>query len=100
MANMDSSTYAHHVPALGSINLDHVAHFVPDMEGASRTLDELGFILTPFSPQANKNEKGELVPAGTANRCAMFEQGFLEILTPIADTPLAGQLRAAIARHS
>jgi len=88
------------VPAPGTINLDHVAHFVPDMDAASRALDELGFVLTPFSPQMNRNEKGEAVPAGTANRVAMLERGYFEILTPTADTPLAKQLRDAIARHA
>lgn len=100
MANMDSPDYTQHVPAPGTINLDHVAHFVPDMGAAERALEALGFVLTPFSPQMNKNEKGETVPAGTANRCVMLERGYFEILTPIADTPLANQLRAAIARHA
>ncbi|HVF79362.1 MAG TPA: VOC family protein, partial [Solirubrobacteraceae bacterium] len=91
---------AQNLPAPGTINLDHVAHFVPHMDAASTSLDELGFILTPFSPQSNRNEKGEVVPAGTANRVAMLERGYFEILTPIADTPLAKQLRDAMTRHS
>ncbi len=86
-------------PAPGTLNLDHVAHFVTDMDAASNSLDELGFVLTPFSPQSNRNAQGEAVPAGTANRVAMLERGYFEILTPIADTPLAKQLRDAIARH-
>ena len=90
---------AQNTPAPGTLNLDHVAHFVPDMDAASSALDELGFVLTPFSPQSNRNEKGEAVPAGTANRVAMLERGYFEILTPIADTPLAKQLRDAMAHH-
>lgn len=88
------------VPPPGTLNLDHVAHFVPDMDAASRALEELGFVLTPLSPQMNRNEKGEAVPAGTANRVAMLERGYFEILVPIADTPLAQQLRDAMARHA
>ena len=49
---------ARQVPSPGTINLDHVAHFVPDMGAAERALEALGFVLTPFSPQMNKNEKG------------------------------------------
>ncbi len=89
---------AQNTPAPGTLNLDHVAHFVPDMDAASSSLDELGFVLTPFSPQWNRNERGELVPAGTANRVAMLERGYFEILVPTADTPLAKQLRDAMAR--
>jgi len=88
------------VPPLGTLNLDHVAHFVPDRDAASAVLEKLGFVLTPFSPQFNRDAAGELVPAGTGNRCAMFAKGFVEFLTPTADTPLAAQLRTAIARYT
>jgi hypothetical protein len=102
MANQNptDSTPAQHVPPPGTLNLDHVAHFVPDRDAASAALEKLGFVLTPFSPQFNRDAAGELVPAGTGNRCAMFAKGFVEFLTPTADTPLAAQLRTAIARYT
>ncbi|HYC46703.1 MAG TPA: VOC family protein [Burkholderiales bacterium] len=82
------------------LDLDHVAHFVPEVEPASRALEALGFTLTPFSPQSHRLQPdGPLVPAGTGNRCVMFESGYLEFLTPTGDTPVADQLRAAIARY-
>lgn len=88
------------VPVPGTINLDHVAHFVPDIDAASRALGELGFTLTPFSPQMTKNDAGQAVPAGAGNRCVMLESGYLEFLTPTSDTPVAAQIRAAIGRHT
>ena len=39
------------------------------------------------------------MPAGTGNRCVMLRAGYIEFLTPVADTPLAAQLRTAIARY-
>lgn len=87
-------------PPAGRLVLDHVAHFVPDMGSAERALGALGFVLTPFSEQSLRNEEGTLVPAGSANRCVMLDSGYLEILAPIADTPNARLLRAAMARHT
>lgn len=87
-------------PARGEINVDHAAHFVPDIDAAGLSLERLGFTLTPFSPQSHRLAPGApLVPAGTGNRCVMLRAGYLEFLTPTADTPIANQLRAAIARY-
>src|SRR4051794_35152490 len=101
----DGDTFAARVaqaqaPGAGSINIDHVAHFVPDIDAASTALDQLGFTLTPFSLQSHRLEaNGPLVPAGAGNRCIMLERGYLELLTPTADTPVADQLRSAIGRY-
>jgi hypothetical protein len=89
------------VPAPGELNVDHVGHFVPDIDAASAALERLGFTLTPFSVQSHQlTADGPLVPAGTGNRCVMFERGYLEILTAIGDTPAADQLRAAMHRFT
>jgi len=88
------------VPAPGTLNVDHVAHFVPHIDAASAALEQLGFTLTPFSAQSYRPEPGgPLVPAGSGNRCVMLEQGYLEFLTPTGDTPVATQLRTAIQRY-
>ncbi|MBI3453130.1 MAG: VOC family protein, partial [Rhodospirillales bacterium] len=88
-------------PAAGRLTLDHCAHFVPDIERASAALARLGFTLTPFSAQHHRMTPSEpLVPAGTGNRCIMLRRGYLEFLTPTADTPIAGRLRAAIHRYT
>ncbi|MBM3344134.1 MAG: VOC family protein [Betaproteobacteria bacterium] len=83
------------------LNIDHVAHFVPESEAAATALTQLGFTLTPFSAQSHRTEAGgPLVPAGTGNRCVMLRQGYVEFLTPTHDTPNAQQLRTAIARYT
>ncbi|MBM3359149.1 MAG: VOC family protein [Betaproteobacteria bacterium] len=88
------------VPAAGELSLDHVAHFVPHVEAASASLEKLGFTATPFSAHSHRLEPGgPLTPAGAGNVCVMLERGYLEIVTPTADTPLATQLRTAIRRH-
>jgi hypothetical protein len=86
------------LPEPGAVFLDHVAHFVPEMEAAAAALERCGFRLTPFTAQTNRVD-GRPVPAGTGNRCAMLRQGYVEILTATADTELARQLRERIADH-
>ena len=88
-------------PRAGKLSLDHVAHFVPDIDAASTAFQALGFTLTPFSAQMHRLEDGgPLVPAGAGNRCVMLERGYIECLTPTADTVIADQLNAAIARYT
>ena len=87
-------------PCAGKLNLDHVAHFVPDIDAASAAFEALGYTLTPFSAQMQRNEAGELVSAGAGNRCIMLERGYLECLTPTGDTVIGRQLSEAIARYT
>ena len=75
--------------------------FVADIARASEAFARLGFPLTPFTIHRNRDAAGGLVPTGTANRCAMLERGYLEILTDVEglDTPFTRAHRAAIARY-
>jgi glyoxalase-like protein len=70
----------------GDLWVDHLAHFVPDLDAAARLLQKLGLSSTPVSHHQVSGK-----PAGTANRCVMLEQGYLEILCPTLyyDNPLA-----------
>jgi hypothetical protein len=86
------------LPPPGAVFLDHVAHFVPEMDAAAVALERCGFRLTPLTAQTNR-VNGKPVPAGTGNRCAMLRQGYVEILTATADTELARQLRERVADH-
>ncbi len=90
------------LPPPGAVFLDHIAHFVPEMDPAAAALERCGFRLTPFTAQTNRVD-GRPVPAGTGNRCAMLRQGYVEILTavptPSGDTELAQQLRERVADH-
>jgi len=51
-------------PPAGSLVLDHVSHFVARIDDAARTLQSLGFALTPPSVQMLRDARGESVPAG------------------------------------
>jgi hypothetical protein len=88
------SIAAQQVPSPGSLVLDHVAHFVPNLAQARKALDALGFAVTPES--AHRTQDG---PAGSSNVCVMLEHGYLEILAPTMDTPNAQQIRAAMQRY-
>jgi hypothetical protein len=87
-------------PPTGEINLDHIAHFVPDPEACRQALTGLGFSPTPFSLQQHRMAPGmQLTPAGTGNHCVMLREGYLEFLAPMAATPVAEQLRTAMRRY-
>lgn len=81
-------------PAPGELVLDHLAHFVPDLDAAARLLEKLGLSSTPVSHHQIAGK-----PAGTSNRCVMLEQGYLEILCPKLDTPHAQRVRNLMARY-
>jgi hypothetical protein len=81
-------------PAPGDLCIDHLGHFVPDLDEAARLLDKLGLSSTPVSHHRISGK-----PAGTSNRCVMLEQGYLEILCPTLDTPHAQRVRGLMARY-
>jgi len=81
-------------PPPGSLFLDHVSHFVPDLGAAGTLLEALGFAVTPVSAQVTQDG-----PAGTSNRCVMLHDGYLEFLAPTADTPNAKRLRKSMKRY-
>jgi hypothetical protein len=81
-------------PAPGELCVDHLAHFVPDLDAAARLLEKVGLAATPESAHRIGG-----APAGTSNRCVMLEQGYLEILCPTLDTPHAQRVRGLMARY-
>jgi len=88
------------LPRGEEIFLDHVGHFVPDPEAASRALARAGFAPTPASIQSNPDPAGGApMLTGTGNVTAMFARGYIEVLFKTADTPLGRELDAALARY-
>lgn len=81
-------------PPPGRLYLDHVSHFVPDLEAVRMLLEALGFAVTPLSAQVTQDG-----PAGTSNRCVMLAEGYLEFLTPTMDTPNAARMRKSMKRY-
>ncbi|HEX2333799.1 MAG TPA: VOC family protein, partial [Burkholderiales bacterium] len=76
-------------PPAGELCLDHLAHFVPDLDAAAAVWEKLGLKVTPVSVHQVSGK-----PAGTSNRCVMFEEGYIELLAPTLDTSHAGRVRA------
>jgi Glyoxalase-like domain len=87
------------LPRDDEIFLDHLAHFVPDAEAASRALARAGFAPTPISVQVNPDSEGAPRPTGTGNITAMFTRGYIEILFKTSESPLAREFVAGLARH-
>jgi hypothetical protein len=82
-------------PAPGELFVDHVSHFVADLDAAARAFEALGLRVTPVSIQ--KTQEGAL---GASNRCVMLEEGYIELLSPTHDTPSAQRLRAHMAKYT
>jgi hypothetical protein len=76
------------VPPPGELCIDHLGHFVPDLNAAAKVFEDVGMVATPISHHQVGGK-----PAGTSNRCVMFEEGYIEILAPTADTPNARRVR-------
>jgi hypothetical protein len=87
------------LPVGEEIFLDHVGHFVRDVEAATRALIRAGFAPTPKSIQVNPIPDGEPVPTGTGNVTAMLARGYMEVLFKAADTPLGQEIDHAVQRY-
>ena len=88
------------LPLGDEIFLDHVGHFVRDPQAASRALARAGFAPTPMSVQTQPDTAGATRLTGTGNVTAMLRRGYIEMLFKTAETPLGGELDAAMARHT
>ena len=86
-------------PPAGELYLDHLAHFVPDLDAAANVWGSLGFSVTPMSVHHVSGK-----PAGTSNRCVMFEEGYIELLAPSGDkgvsTPNSRRVRELMQRYA
>jgi hypothetical protein len=88
------------LPIGDEIFLDHVGHFVADVDSAARALTQAGFAPTPPSVQVNPDPGGgPPQKTGTGNVTAMLDRGYVEFLFKTADTPLAQQFETAMARY-
>ena len=62
-------------------SLDHVGAIVHDLATGASRWEKLGFALSPVSRQRGRMpERIEDGPWATANRCAIFGQGYLELI--------------------
>src|ERR671934_943882 len=81
-------------PPPGELYLDHVSHFVADLDAAARVCEALGMRVTPTSVQ--RTPEGAV---GASNRCVMLEAGYIELLAPTDPTPAAERMRALMRRY-
>jgi catechol 2,3-dioxygenase-like lactoylglutathione lyase family enzyme len=84
----------------GVDGLDHIGIAVPDLAAAAATYRRLGFRLTPLQQQAGPlQQDGPVVPWGSANHCAMLEEGYLELIGIVDPALYDNQLGAFLARY-
>ena len=63
------------------LSLDHLGAIVRDLGDGAKRWEKLGFTLSPSSRQRGKMPgRDEDGPWATANRCAIFQQGYLELI--------------------
>jgi catechol 2,3-dioxygenase-like lactoylglutathione lyase family enzyme len=79
----------------GSLTLDHVALVTPDLSASKEDYERLGFRLTRESAHRGRlTPDGPVEAWGSGNRCAMFRQGYFEILGIIDETLPHDRFRA------
>ena len=81
-------------------SINHVGMAVRDLGMASRCLEAMGFMLTPYSPHSAAWKPGEAVkPQGSGNRCVMLPHNYLEILASEDTAAPAARIETFLARH-
>ena len=79
--------------------LDHIGVGVRDLDRGSEAYARLGFALTPRSIHRGVlTPGGPVVAWGSANHCAMFEEGYLEIIAPFPPDA-SGSIRDMVERY-
>lgn len=69
------------MPDANDLSLDHAGFMVRDLDRGADKWRKLGFQLSPRSPQIGFVPNQEnMQPWATSNHCAMFEQGYLELI--------------------
>ena len=82
-----------------NLALDHIGVAVSSLDVAHETYSRLGFRLTSRSIHSGSREAGGAVePWGSGNHCAMFEQGYLELIG-ITDPQLYTSVRDLIDKY-
>ena len=83
------------------ITLDHAGLAGPDLGALHERFVSLGFTLTPLARQSGRlRADGPVVPWGTANRCAMLRDGYIELLGIVDPAAPANGLDGFLARYA
>jgi hypothetical protein len=95
----DRAVTARHPMQPVAVDLDHIGTVVRDLERGRQAFERLGFRLTTRSHHSGAATPGGPVePWGSANHCAMLQQGYLEILG-IVDESRFSAAQALLARY-
>jgi len=83
------------------ITLDHAGLAGPEIGALHDAFVALGFTLTPLARQSGRlRADGPVEPWGTANRCAMLRDGYIELLGIVDASAPANGLDGFLARHA
>jgi hypothetical protein len=83
------------------IALDHAGLMGPDIAALHAQYQALGFTLTPLARQSGRLQAdGPVVQWGTANRCAMLRDGYIELLGIVDPAAPPNGCDAFIARYA
>ncbi len=79
-----------------ALDLDHCGTIVRDLDRAQHAFTKLGFNLTPRSHHVGARSPGAPIePLGSANHCAMLEQGYLEVMGHVDPTKTSNAVAMA-----
>lgn len=93
--------FAHPQVPVGSARfLDHVGHFVGNIDAARQAALRYGFTPTAIAIHGNRQPDGSKLLSGTGNFCIMLERGYLEVLFAASDAALSRELMAGLARYA
>ena len=82
-----------------SVKLDHIGVAIKDLERGRQAYDRLGFKLTPRSIHRGSPTPGApVVPFGSGNHCAMFHEGYLEVVG-LVDPTIFSNIKPMVARY-
>ena len=81
------------------VKLDHIGVAIKDLERGRVAYERLGFKLTPRSIHRGSPSPGApVIPFGSGNHCAMFRDGYLEIVGVI-DPSIFSNIKLLVARY-
>ncbi len=81
------------------VKLDHIGVAIRDLERGRETYERLGFALTPRSIHRGSPTPGSpVIPFGSGNHCAMFHQGYLEVVG-LTDPTIFSNVKSLVTRY-
>ena len=85
---------------MNAIDLDHAGVAGQDLDSLAAAYERLGFTLTPRARHSGRRKPdGPVEPFGTANRCIMLRQGYLELIAIVDPNCYSNGLERFLARH-